>query len=189
MLTQEDEERLRRLVEERGRENKKSEVVIPAKVNAPSTLITCPACNNSVSPHAASCPKCGHPIQSRIQHESFERAVQAVALRGGGVRCPSCNYVGAANYQHGSVGLGCVAWCVLLVFSIFFWPLFLALGVLSLVLAVRFFDTKPVCPSCGHQNVVLIRRSGFALRTGEIVLLVLGIVAIALVLHLVKSGK
>jgi hypothetical protein len=31
-------------------------------------LITCPECKNGVSSSAASCPKCGYPLQDRIKN-------------------------------------------------------------------------------------------------------------------------
>jgi hypothetical protein len=34
------------------------------KINRPMNLINCPACQQEISAQAASCPKCGHPIQS-----------------------------------------------------------------------------------------------------------------------------
>jgi DNA-directed RNA polymerase subunit RPC12/RpoP len=60
-----------------------------------SPLITCPDCGSTVSRRAAACPKCGAPLQSKIDRE--------------GLPCPRCG-----NRNSWKYGVGCGVWILAL---------------------------------------------------------------------------
>ena len=79
----------------------------------------------------------------------------AIALARKKIHCPNCQFEGKALVKGAGAGL-LILFCILFVISIFFWPLFIATG---LVLVIMVFKPAPqISPKCKFENPIPLKQ-------------------------------